>query len=229
MAAHSGYQSVHGRGDEKAFQAVKVRVMALLADPKRARNYFEAMRRKNPDNALVHYGLAMLYQQQQNFDLAEREFRSALKADPANPGILSDLGTMLFQKKDFPGAMNVLSRAVVLRPNMVQALYMLARTYEEQGFTDRAKKLYARVLVQNPHHPDALYKMGLIYGRQGDLARAHLHTGLYFQTQGQDKKALFHFKKAQEKAGSAPPPVKTRIETAIREIQAKEKHKKDGF
>ncbi|MDY6850957.1 MAG: M48 family metalloprotease [Thermodesulfobacteriota bacterium] len=229
VISHPGYQIVHGCGDDKTFQAIKTRVMALLADPKRAQNYFEAMRRKDPDNALAHYGLAMLYQQQQDFDMAEREFRSALEADPANPCILSDLGTMLFQKKDFSGAMSVLIRAVVLRPNMVQALYMLARTYEEQGLTDRAEKLYARVLVQNPKHPDALYRMGLIYGRRGDLARAHLHTGLYFQTQGQDKKALFHFKKAKEKAGSAPPPVKARIETAIRETQSKEKHKQDGF
>ena len=101
--------------------------------------------------------------------------------------------------------MNVLSRAVILRPGWAETLYLLGRTYEEQGADDKAGELYERALAQNPSQADTLFRLGLIYGRQGNLPLAHLNTGLYFKIKGDREKALFHLRKAKENAGTAPP------------------------
>lgn len=219
---HPGYGEVKGRGDDKAFQAAKIRNLALLSDPLRAQNQFNGMLAKNPQDPQAHYGLALLYRQQQNYERAVSEFKRALETDPANPAILTDLGALLFQMQDVQGAMSALGRAVVLRPNWPQTLFYLARIYEEQDAPDRAQELFERVLLQDPQHPDALYHLGLLYGRKGDLAQAHLHTGLYFKTQDKRKEAMYHLRKAQEAAKSTSPELLERIQRVLDEL-AKEK------
>jgi len=229
VASNPEYSGVRGRGDERAFQAIKVRLLALVGDAQRARNHFEALLRQDQDDALGHYGLAVLYQQQQNFNHSLSEFKLALKTQPANPTILTDLGHLLFRKKDFAQAMEVLNKVVVIRPHSVQALFLLGRVYEEQGRPEKSEEFYKRVLLLDPDHAEALYRMGLIYGRQGDLARAHLHTGLSFKVQGEYKKALFHLRKAKANADSAPLAVKERIEKALGETETEEQKQRAGF
>jgi len=228
-ASNQEYGGVRGRGDERAFQAIKARLLALVGDAQRARNHFESLLRQDPDDALGHYGLAVLYQQQQNFNQSLSEFNLALKTQPANPTILTDLGHLLFQKKDFAQATEVLNKVVVIRPHSVQALFLLGRLYEEQGQPERAEEFYQRVLFLDSDHEEALYKMGLIYGRQGDLARAHLHLGLSFKVRGEYKKALFHLRKAKENDASAPLRVQEQIEKAFKEIETEEQKKKPDF
>ncbi|GAG52167.1 unnamed protein product, partial [marine sediment metagenome] len=43
-----------------------------------------------------------------------------------------------------------------------------------------------------------------VYGRQGKLALAHYNLGIYFSKLRRREKALFHFNKAKELAGSKP-------------------------
>jgi predicted Zn-dependent protease len=119
---------------------------------------------------------------------------------------------------DFKNALNYLSRAVVLRPRSPQVLYMLGMTYEETGVDDRAIDLYQRVLVEDPENTNALERLGRLYGRHGDLARAHLHTGLFFKAEGQYDKAKYHLEKAKAAAGNAPMSVKARIEEVLRDL-----------
>ena len=221
VKAHPGYKSVIWRGDQKTYQVIKNRVLALTADPQRARNYFQNMLQKDPNSSLGHYGLAMFYQKEQNYGRAIEEMQLALKDQPANAAFLIDLGELFFLKKDFSEAMNVLTRAVVLKPHSVQALYLLGRTYEQQGVEEEAQRLYERVLIQYGRHAQSLYHLGLIYGRKGDLARAHLHTGLYFQVTGQPEKAMFHLRQAQKNAADAPPEVQKRITDTMAEIKAR--------
>ena len=226
VATHAAYQKVLGRGDEKAFSAIQNRTLAFVADPLQARNHFQGMLKENSNDPNAHYGLAMLAQKEQNYDQAIQEYQVALKADPANANYLADLGSVQFAKNDMDAAMSSLSRAVVLRPNMVRALFLLGRCYEERGAADRALELYEKVLDLDPTSSDGLYRAGLLYGQKGDLARAHLHTGLYFQLEGQRQKAYFHFRKAEENAASAPPGVKDRIDNGIWETMPPEERER---
>ena len=220
VATTPAYSQMRGRGDEKAFQSAKNRLLALTADPQRARNYFETELEKDPQNPWGHYGLGMLHQKEQDLDLAIQEFRRALELDPANASVMIDLGYVLMQKKDFREAMNVLSPAVVLRPHNARALFLLGRTYEELDVAVRALQLYERAALQDPENPDILYRLGMSYGRRGDLAKAHLNTGLSFLKQGQTEKALYHLRQAREKSGGVSPDIKRKIDNALAEAEA---------
>ena len=221
--------SVLGRGDDDAFNAVKNRLIAQTNDPRGAKNHFDALVRKNSHNAWAHHGLAMIYQKEQRLDDAVREFNLALALEPANSGFLTDLGYTLFLKKDFQGALEVLSRALVLKPQSVQTLYHLARTYEELGVLDRAQDLYERVVLLDPNHIDSLYRLGVIYGQRGDMARAHLFSGLFFDQRDQIRQALYHMRRAKSEYVSSPPEIRTRIDKELARLEEKEKDKPRGF
>ncbi|MFH1136012.1 MAG: M48 family metalloprotease [Pseudomonadota bacterium] len=220
ILAHPGYGRIKGRGDEVSFQAFQNRVLALTGSATRVFNHFQAMVKSNPESAAGHYGLAMYHQRRQNLDQAVKEFGLALKYQPANVSFMTDFGDLLIQLKDFDGAMKILSKAVVLRPNSTRILFLLGRTYEETGVPDRSRKLYERAVIQDPQNTEALYHLGVICGRQGDLARSHLYMGLYFKERGETRNALYHLRRAQEKADAVPPEVQERIGQALRDLEA---------
>lgn len=227
MTGKPQYSAVRGRGDDKAFRAIKNRVLATLSDTNRAQNYFNHLLKKNPNSAEAHYGLGIIALRKQNYNEAIGELKLALKAEPANASYMADLGTVLYHKKDYDGAIKMLSQALVLRPKNTTALYYLGRIYEDRGDVKKARELYSRLLLENPDHSDGLYRQGMIYGRQGDLARGHLHTGLHFKIEGQYDKALYHLKKAKENARSAPPEIQRRIDETLSQIKPKKKGEKD--
>ena len=219
VKSHPEYGKVKGAGDRKMFEAIQNRVVAMTADPNRARTRFQAMLKDAARAGEAHYGLGLVYMREQRYQQAAGEFQTALKSDPANPAYLTDLGGVLFQSGNLTDALKYLERAVVLRPKDARALYLLARANEETGALDRARQLYERAVVQNPDYADALYSLGNLYGRQGDLARAHLHTGLYFQVEGELDKALYHLNKAQQNMVGASGETRRKIEKALSEVK----------
>ena len=230
VATTPAYSQMRGRGDEKAFQSAKNRLLALTAGPLRAHNYFETEVQDHPQDPWGYYGLGLLAQKEQDLDTAIEDYRRALELDPSNASIMLDLGYTYMQKKDFQAALNTLTPAVVLRPQNSRALFLLGRTYEELDVADRALQLYQRAAVQDPGNPDILSALGMAYGRRGELAKAHLNTGLAFLRQDQTEKALYHLRLAKDKSGAVSPDIKRKIENALAEAQAletKERLKKD--
>lgn len=227
VATHPAYGQVLGRGDQKAYLAVKNKILAITGEPNSVRNHFQNIINQYPNSPAGYYGLGLVYQREQKYTMAVQAFEKALQIQPANANILTDLGMVLFESKDFQGAMSALSKAIVLRPNATRTLFMLGRTYEEMGVIPRAHELYQRTLIQDPNHAEALYRMGVFYGRLGDMPRAHLHTGLYFKSKDEPEKALFHLNKANDMAAVAPPDVRVRIKKAIEQAEKDKKDMKD--
>ncbi|MBW1710458.1 MAG: M48 family metalloprotease [Deltaproteobacteria bacterium] len=227
VATHSEYGKVKGRGDDQSFEAIKAKIVARYGDPVYAKNYFKDLLKKDHTAGLAHYGLAQLYQKQQNYDSAISEFKLALEKEPANTEVLTDFGALLFQRGNYPEASNTLGRAIILKPDSPRTLFYLARTYQEQGHLKQSKKLFVKLLAKNPDHVQGLYNLGLVYSRLNELARAHLNTGLYFKVTDKPSKALYHLKKAQKHASAKSPEVKKRIEQAIKEIKEKEKKRRE--
>jgi beta-barrel assembly-enhancing protease len=223
---HPGYDKVKGRGDRKAFEGIKNRVTALTADALTARNYFDNLLKKDPNDAWAYHGKGMLFEKEQNFEKAIAEYEAALRIQPANAAFLTDLGGVLFKKKDLSGAMSALRRAVILNRESTRAHFLLARAYDEQGNMERAQELYERVLLMDPHHSETLYRLGYLLGRKGQLARAHLYSGLHFEEEEQTDKAKYHFEKARQSEGATSPEVREQIEAALKRIKEKEEEER---
>ncbi len=79
-------------------------------------------------------------------DLAEREFRKALKLNPTNPKIYNDLGFVLQAQARFIEAENFYRKGLKYQPKNVVLMDNLARTLYGRGNIGESIKIYFQVL-----------------------------------------------------------------------------------
>ena len=64
------------------------------------------------------------------------------------------------------------TRAVDLKPQLVEAYVNRGAAYEQRGDADRAIQDYDRAIELEPNVADAYFTRGRAYGQKGDLNRA---------------------------------------------------------
>jgi tetratricopeptide (TPR) repeat protein len=82
--------------------------------------------------------------------LAEDSYKQAINLDPFNPYLVSQLGILYYQKKDFASALTELKKAKDLNPNYPTALYYLGLVYDAQGNKSNALSEFKIILELNP-------------------------------------------------------------------------------
>ncbi len=75
---------------------------------------------------------------QENIDTAEEGFLNVLKADPKNITAFLYLGSIYYEKKDYPKSESYLTQGLVIDPANVKILNSLFTTYKDQNKTDLA-------------------------------------------------------------------------------------------
>jgi tetratricopeptide (TPR) repeat protein/predicted Ser/Thr protein kinase len=86
----------------------------ILKDNKKAIAAYENLAKTFPDNADVEYALGSLYADNGDFDKAQAEFESILKADPKNIKALWQVGTVEFLKGNPQASLEPLSKGLSL-------------------------------------------------------------------------------------------------------------------
>jgi TolB-like protein/Tfp pilus assembly protein PilF len=71
-------------------------------------------------------------------DEATDESSAARELDPLSADAAQTHGLILYYRRDFPGAIDALTRALDLDPGYARAQYVLGRVYEAQGMIDQA-------------------------------------------------------------------------------------------
>jgi len=98
----------------------------------------------HPESAMAHYfyAVALMKQirNQQNFDAAETELKTALKIDPRLGNAYLQLGILRSEREDFPGAITAFQKAVETTPLPDEAHYRLAQVYRRMGEAGKAAK-----------------------------------------------------------------------------------------
>ena len=123
---------------------------------------------------------------QGKFDVAIQEFRKATDSDPTLPEAFLDLGEVLQETHDYPGAVNALKRALELNPDLDEAHLQLGYALLQQGYAEEAIPHLERVhalaalgiaqieagryeaavanlsaaLAEHPGNPDLLFYLG---------------------------------------------------------------------
>ena len=75
---------------------------------------------------------------QGHYDVAIQEFRKATETDPDLAEAFLDLGQVLAETHDYPGAIAVLKRALELKPDLDAAHLQLGYALLQQGYADEA-------------------------------------------------------------------------------------------
>ncbi len=111
-------------------------------------------------------------------DSAEAELRQADKLAPADPEVLSTLGTILALQKKLEESSEIFRKALQLRPNdLTTRRYLAANLWQLHRYRE-AKENLQIILKQRPNDKGAELLMGMVSENMGDFATAARMLGL---------------------------------------------------
>ncbi len=171
-----------GVGGFAASKAHKIEAqydMARLAESEghndKAREVYEGIYKKDPQNAQVCHRLGIVHAKQSNYEAAKRYFNEAHTLRPSDPEILNDLGYTSYLSNDLAQAEEALGKAIKLDPRNHRATNNLALVVGTQGRLDESYRLFRMVNKE---------------------AEAHSNVAYLYAQQGQGKQALEHYSQA---------------------------------
>jgi tetratricopeptide (TPR) repeat protein len=108
-------------------------------------------------------------------------YRKALEANPAAPGALVNMGTILFRQNKLRKAQEHYVRAVEADPAYPLAHFNLGNLADEMGDAEGARKHYLEAVRLNPRYADAYFNLALLAERTGDILRAIGYWSTYLK------------------------------------------------
>src|SRR6185503_4158313 len=83
------------------------------------------------------------------------------------------LGQINLSMKDYPKAIEFLSKAIEANPNLGYPYLLIGNVYAAQGKFDSAIEQYEKIIVKNPRAVPALMMVGLLYDRKKQTKKAN--------------------------------------------------------
>ncbi|MEQ8857770.1 MAG: type IV pilus biogenesis/stability protein PilW [Pseudomonadales bacterium] len=135
----------------------------------------------DPSSAEAHTLMAVLYQSNNDPDLAERSYRQALRHDPRYAMALNNYGTFLYSRGRFEDALQPL-RLLVQDPayrDRATAYQNLGLTELKVGNRDRAREAFERALSFNALLPRSGLELAQLAYEDGDYAAATRYFDMF--------------------------------------------------
>lgn len=114
-----------------------------------------------------HHEQAIAAIQENNWDEAEKQLKSALKHNPEFGKAYNNLGLVDFQKKDYYSAAWNFKSAIQQMPQAAEPVFNLGLVYEKAGKTEKAASLFKQAYGKSPDN--------IIY--LCHLTKARIHRG----------------------------------------------------
>lgn len=175
------------------------------------------------DLAVLHNNQGVTYLSQNNLDLAEVEFKSAVELDPKYPEAHNNLGLIYKYKGYFDKANDEFNTAIKLKPKWATPYNHIATVYLSMEKYDKAISYTKKAVSLDKKFADAYYNMGLIYLEKAKhsgnprnewadavdafqkattidtrLYHAHLDLADTYVLQGETEKAIIRYRYAIE-------------------------------
>ncbi len=190
-------------------------VLALCNDKEDATREFKKKLIADPESIVAHYGLGLILEREGKINEALNHLKIALKKKEGSIPIMFAMGKAYQINGQYENSVSILQEALKISPKDKEIMYLLALSFQHLEQYNQASRVYNK-LTFLPQVKDRIYhNLGLVYGRQGKLALAHYNLGIYFSKLRRREKALFHFNKAKELAGSKPE-LKEKIDKALK-------------
>ena len=113
-----------------------------------AKTYYRMVLEEQPDHPTAHHRLAVIADMQENFRVAEYHYQTALKGNPTDATVLSDLGWSYILQRKYNDAETVLAEALAFDRTHRKALDRLGYLYGQRGEYDRALEMFRRASTE---------------------------------------------------------------------------------
>lgn len=193
-------------------------VIALCHDKEDATREFKKRLLADPESSMAHYGLGLVLEREGFMNESLDHFKIALRKDPDSIPVMFSLGRAYQTNGQYDNSISILNKALDLSPKDKEIMDLLALSLQNLELYSQAAKIYERLTFLPPVKDRVYYNLGLVYGRQGELGLAHYNLGIYFTKLRMREKALFHFNKAREFAGSKPA-LRKKIDEALMDLK----------
>ncbi|MBN1223443.1 MAG: S-layer homology domain-containing protein [Candidatus Aminicenantes bacterium] len=130
-------------------------VSYIMGYPLRAEEYFKTSLSEFPEMTLSHFGLAQIYQETGQEDLAFTEYREILKEDPDNSWAKPRLADISFRR--------------------TEELLREAKGFLSAADTEKSKEAYLKALHYSPDLTEAHIALSRIYKEEGNFQSTLLH------------------------------------------------------
>ena len=132
-----------------------------------------------PHEPGTHYGLAMVYWNQNNLPAALTEFRSELQNDPTNCDAHAKIGNILLEQQQADAALEEASHALSQCPGLLQARVVRGEALVQQGRNAEAIAALRDVIQYDPEDQGAHFYLARAYRATGDTQAAQAELQIY--------------------------------------------------
>jgi tetratricopeptide (TPR) repeat protein len=171
---------------QPATQLLRAKALYLAGQRPAAEALITQIETQEGNDPRAAFSVGMTFVEWGRYEQAEEAFGCALKLDPANLGILYNLGLAALHARHFERAREVLGIALQQKPTDVDTLYNLARAYAGEGRDDQAIVLLVQAQRLAPERPDILLLMAQTASALGYYADAATALNEYLKLKPDD-------------------------------------------
>ena len=151
---------------------------------------WEQCARLEPRRADSYMRMAGTAVERGEFERAVTIARTALKIDPAMPGIHRELGRALKALAQPGESLAALEKAVELSPQSAVDHHLLGQAYQQLRQYEQAKRSYVTALHINPNYTEACYGLATVSARLGQKDEAAKYRAKFKEMKARDWEGL---------------------------------------
>lgn len=156
-------------------------VHMLMNNLAEAERFFRLGLKEHPELALLHSGLAQVYQKTGRNDRAFAEYREVLKTEPKNPWALEQYKTL--QNRKTGEALDA------------------AKSCLKEGNTEKSKEFFLKALYYSPRNLEANLALADIYKKENKLQNALVHLSAAISADPENRDLIKDYAETLYQAG----------------------------
>ncbi len=191
--------------DNFAFLRMKYRVMSLVQEGKKFRNFLQSRLASTTldqrDKVMLYYGFSQLDRNEKNYTSAKEYLQKVMRFYPEKSILLADMGVLEMEAGHKKRALPLLQTAYDRDRNDMWAAFQLARLWFQLEEYGKAEKFLIEVKSELPTFSKVYYELGKVKAATGKKADSAFYLALYNLYEGRLNLAKYNLKIALKGEG----------------------------